>query len=202
MKINLPNQITISRLVLAAVFFALLSRFSIRDPRTWLLDACLILFLVAALTDWLDGYLARKRNQVTSLGRMLDPFVDKVLVCGAFVLFIGPGFVDGELHNVTAVAPWMVVIIIARELLVTGLRGFSESRGLAFGADAFGKAKTVIQMSTAVWILFFVAHCDLSDRGSTPAVMAMVLIWLSVAVTAISGLNYLYKARHILMDEN
>lgn len=166
-----------------------------------MLDGCLLLFAVAAVTDWLDGYLARKRNQVTSLGRILDPFVDKVLVCGAFVLFSGPGFVDAELRNITAVAPWMVVIILGRELLVTGLRGFSEARGRAFGADLFGKAKTVVQMITACWIMLYVAHIHSADRAGFIALAeraTTVLVWLSIAVTALSGLNYLYKARDAL----
>ncbi len=196
--INLPNQITMTRLILAVLFFILICQFSIEKPNNRILDVCLIIFIIAGLTDWLDGYLARRTNQVTSLGRMFDPFVDKVLVCGAFVFFAGSDFVDDSGHNVTAVAPWMVVLIIARELLVTGLRGLSESKGQAFAADAFGKAKTVIQMITAGSIMLFVAHGDLSGTGSFLAITSRALLWITVAITAYSGLNYLYKARNVL----
>lgn len=160
MKLNLPNQITMARLILAIVFFVLLGNFNVQHPNTKILDVCLMVFIIAGITDWLDGYLARKTNQVTSLGRILDPFVDKVLVCGAFIFFAGSDFVyqaDHSLasHNVTAVAPWMVVVIVARELLVTVVRGFSESRGQIFGADVLGKVKTITQMITAGWVMLF-----------------------------------------------
>ena len=197
MAINLPNQITIARLFLAILYFVLLGRFTIKDPNTSIMDLCLILFIIACLTDWLDGYLARRTNQVTALGRVLDPFVDKVLVCGAFVFFCGADFVDGAGRNVTAVAPWMVVVIIARELLVTGLRGLSESQGRPFGADAFGKAKTVIQMITTSCIMLHVAHGDRTNPESFTAVGADVLLWITIAITTFSGLNYLYKARKV-----
>ncbi len=141
MRINLPNQITIARLFLSIVFMALLAQYEYADTRSRLLDWCAAIFIVAALTDWLDGYLARRSNQVTALGRVLDPFVDKILVCGAFMLFIGSGFVNHDGVNVTGVAPWMVIVIVGRELLVSGLRGFSESRGQSFGASMHGKAK-------------------------------------------------------------
>ena len=133
--INLPNQITLARLGLAIVFFVLLSQYSQITHNTLLLDIAAAIFIVAAVTDILDGYLARKWGQVTALGRVLDPLVDKVLVCGAFILFVGPGFVDSDGQNVTAVRSWMVVVIVGRELLVTGLRGFSESIGKSFGAS-------------------------------------------------------------------
>ncbi|HRX87596.1 MAG TPA: CDP-alcohol phosphatidyltransferase family protein, partial [Phycisphaerae bacterium] len=112
MKINLPNQITLARLVLAVVFFVLLARFDIRQPNMLLLDVCTVLFIVAALTDWLDGYLARKHNQVTAMGRVLDPFVDKVLVCGTFVFLAGASFRNIDGYQVTGLQPWMAVLIL------------------------------------------------------------------------------------------
>ncbi len=199
---NLPNQITIARLILAVLFFILISRFNVRDPDPWILDVCLIIFIAACLTDWLDGYLARRNNQVTALGRVLDPFVDKVLVCGAFVFFAGAGFVDSVGHNVTAVAPWMVVVIVGRELLVTGLRGFSEAQGRPFGADLLGKIKTITQMITASVIMLCVAHASPEETGSLLAGAGVVLLWLTVATTSYSGLNYLYKARAVLLDRH
>ncbi len=199
---NLPNQITVARLILAVLFFILISRFNVRDPNPRILDVCLIIFVVACLTDWLDGYLARRTNQVTALGRVLDPFVDKVLVCGAFVFFAGSGFVDSDGHNVTAVAPWMVVVIVGRELLVTGLRGFSEAQGRPFAADVFGKIKTITQMITASVIMLLVAHAPSGETRSLLVGGGEVLLWLTIAITSYSGLNYLYKARAVLLDRH
>ncbi|MHC4235957.1 MAG: CDP-alcohol phosphatidyltransferase family protein, partial [Planctomycetota bacterium] len=180
MRINLPNQITMGRLVLAAVvFFILLAGYDQKSPRPLCLDVCFGIFVVAALTDALDGYLARKQDQVTSLGRVLDPFVDKVLICGAFVFFASQGFVDGNHVNVTGVKAWMVVVILGRELLVTELRGSTESRGEPYGALAFGKLKMIMQSVTAAVILFAVAHSD-TIFGSRPfVVLKTVLIWLT-----------------------
>ncbi len=199
---NLPNHITLARLILAVLFFILISRFNIRDPDPGILDICLTLFIVACLTDWLDGYLARRNNEVTALGRVLDPFVDKVLVCGAFVFFAGAGFVDSAGRNVTAVAPWMVVVIVGRELLVTGLRGFSEAQGRPFAADVFGKIKTITQMVTASVIMLCVAHAPPDETRSFFAGAGEVLLWLTIATTSYSGLNYLYKARAVLLDRD
>src|SRR5262245_52723785 len=125
---NIPNQITIGRLFLAVVFCVLLAQYSATQHATrgWMLEWCFWIFIVAAVSDIVDGYLARLQNQVTSFGRVLDPFVDKVLVGGAFILLSGPNFVGADGRSVTGVAPWMVVLIIGRELLVTSLRGVSE----------------------------------------------------------------------------
>jgi CDP-diacylglycerol--glycerol-3-phosphate 3-phosphatidyltransferase len=201
MTINLPNQITIFRLLLAILFFVLLGQYSHGVSSASLLDGCAILFVVAASTDALDGYLARRRNQVTSLGRVLDPFVDKVLVCGAFVFFCGPGFVvydSPHRPNVTDVQVWMVVLILGRELLVTGLRGFSESRGDPFAASLAGKAKMITQSVTVPVVLVFVAH----SHGALGRVLWIKtgFVWLTVTVTTVSLLVYLVRAKHILAE--
>ena len=193
--LNLPNQITISRLLIAAVFFSLLACFNVREPNVLLMNICFVLHVLAAGTDWLDGYLARKRNEVTSLGRILDPFVDKVLVCGAFVFFAGRGFVDVDGVSTTSVEAWMVVIIIGRELLVTGLRGYAESKGLEFGADTLGKIKTIIQLITAGDIMLNAVYHDVPYLGPLFGFAQVVLVWGSVIITAWSGINYVLKAR-------
>jgi len=202
MKINVPNQITIGRLVLAVIFFALISRYDhgLERRPVWLLDVCLSIFVVAAITDVVDGYLARRQNQITSLGRILDPFVDKVLVCGTFAFFAGGGFVDPSGHNVTRVQMWMVVLILGRELLVTGLRGFSEAQGTSFGATLYGKAKMVLQAVTAAVILFSVAHPDLILSRENHEQVRLVMVWATVLVTALSILAYLWKAKTILSE--
>jgi CDP-diacylglycerol--glycerol-3-phosphate 3-phosphatidyltransferase len=115
------------------------------------------------------------------------------------VFFAGAGFVDSAGHNVTAVAPWMVVVIIGRELLVTGLRGYSEAQGRPFGADVLGKIKTITQMITASVIMLCVAHDPPGETRSLLAGAGGVLLWLTIVTTSCSGLNYLYKARKMLL---
>jgi len=196
--LNLPNQITLARLVLAIVFFVLLSQYSQRDPKAWMLDLATVLFVVAAATDYVDGYLARKWKMVTALGRVLDPLVDKLLVCGAFILFVGPEFVDAQGRNVTEVQGWMVVVIVGRELLVTGLRGFNESIGRAFGASLHGKVKMWIQSIAAPAILLLVAHGEQWFTGATASAIKVTIVWVTVLVTALSLFQYLARSRHIL----
>ena len=200
MGINLPNQITIGRLLLAGVFFTLLTWYDHAQPNTGLLDACLVIFIIAALSDILDGYLARRQDQVTSLGRVLDPFVDKVLVCGAFVLFAGPAFADPVTGQpATAVAPWMVVLIIGRELLVSSLRGFTESQGQPYAASPSGKAKMVVQSITVPVLLGMVAHPQWFGEPTTGWIK-LGFIWLTVVVTVASMSSYLLRSKHILQE--
>lgn len=199
MKINLPNQITLARLLLAIVFFIVLAQYSHRDAQPRLLAVGLALFLVAAATDYLDGYYARKHNQVTALGRVLDPFVDKVLVCGAFVFFAGPAFCADGGRNITGLEPWMVVVILGRELLVTALRGVSESQGVAFGAEFVGKAKMWIQSISVAVILLVAATSGTQVLADAP-VISRTFAWLTVLVTGASLVTYLLKAKAILTE--
>ena len=198
--LNLPNRITVARLGLAVVFFVLLSQYSQRSPKPWMLDAAAVMFIVAAATDIVDGYIARKRGLVTSLGRVLDPLVDKMLVCGAFILFVGPGFVDAAGHNVTEVSGWMVVVIVGRELLVTGLRGFNESVGRPLGASIHGKLKMWMQSVAVPVLLFVIAHEDRWLSASTAIRIKTTLVWVTVAVTALSAIHYLLRSRYILEE--
>ena len=199
MRVNLPNQLTLLRLVLAVVFFAILGGYSQRQPQVWRLDVSLAIFIVAGITDYLDGYFARKQNQITALGRILDPVVDKVLVCGGFIFLAGPAFCTADGVNITGLKGWMVVVIFGRELLVTGLRGFSESRGVQFGAEFVGKAKMWVQSVTIGVLLLAVGH-----RGVGPApnidLTQQVFVWLTVAITVASLVTYLIKARVILSE--
>jgi CDP-diacylglycerol--glycerol-3-phosphate 3-phosphatidyltransferase len=202
-RVNLPNQITILRLVLAIVFFVCLAQFEgrVANPRLWLLDVSAALFIVAGLTDILDGYLARKYKQVTSFGRIIDPFVDKILVIGAYAFLAGDGFVGPRGYNISGVTDWMVIIILGRELLVTSLRGVSEASGKAFGANVYGKAKMLLQVVTVCWVLFALAHPVRSDStllwrflvGCKP-----VLLYLTVFATVLSMIPYLWSARGVL----
>src|SRR5438477_3960156 len=115
---NLPNQLTAARFVLALILFVLI------EYTLWI--ACIVVFALAAVTDWLDGYLARRQGLTSALGRVYDPLVDKVLMCGAFIFLLPQGSREGWL------APWMVTVVVARELLITGLRNFLETLGVQF----------------------------------------------------------------------
>lgn len=179
---RLPNQLTGARVALALVFFGVLAPFEFGSA-TWRGDALLPLlgaglFIVAAVTDAMDGYLARKWGVVSVFGRVMDPFADKILVLGAFVMLAGPGFVDvsrvsqheelaldaitvgiatARPPTVSGVTSWMVVLILGRELLVTSLRGLVESRGGDFSATTSGKLKMILQCVAAPAILLLVA---------------------------------------------
>lgn len=201
MRMNLPNQITVGRFVLSLVFIVLMARFDHRalPGCQWMLDWAFWIFIVAAVSDILDGYLARKYNQVTSFGRILDPFVDKILVGGAFVLFLGTGFVDQAGHNVTDLAAWMVVVIIARELLVTGLRSFSEAGGTPYAANWWGKIKMVVQSFAIGYII--------QTIGALSHVAWLVqlrpyILWITVIVTVGSVISYLAASRVALSEQS
>ncbi len=172
---NLPNRLTLLRLLLAIVFFIFLSY------RYY--NVALGAFLFAWLTDWLDGYLARKKGLLTDFGRIADPFVDKIIVCGGFILLIQ--------HGQNIIPPWMVVVIVAREFLVNSLRSFSESRGIEFGATIWGKAKMFVQSLTISLILLFFAylnHLVVIKQG------IIIMIWLTLIITLVSGIKYMVKA--------
>ncbi|MBI4579717.1 MAG: CDP-diacylglycerol--glycerol-3-phosphate 3-phosphatidyltransferase [Planctomycetes bacterium] len=197
MRINLPNQITLARLAMAVVCFACLAQYEARAgrPGAWLLDLSAVLFTIAGLTDIVDGYLARKQNQVTSFGRVIDPFVDKILVLGAYIFLAGDGFLDAGGRRTSDVAGWMVVVILGRELLVTSLRGVTEAAGQSFAANAYGKAKMFLQSVTVVWVMLTVAH----PQGlATCAAIRPVLVYVMVAITFLSVIPYLRMARGVL----
>jgi CDP-diacylglycerol--glycerol-3-phosphate 3-phosphatidyltransferase len=198
MRVNLPNQITLARLGLAVVFFALLSTYSAArfESNRWLLTLCFWIFLIAALGDILDGLLARALRQVTSLGRILDPVVDKIMVCGAFVFFASGAFVDPVSQtNITGVAPWMVVVILLRELLVSALRSFSEAGGQAFPATWVGKLKMFVQSATVCVILG-----QLAWLGPGWSWLRIVCVWLTVVVSAASVVAYVRRAAPLLFS--
>lgn len=201
---SIPNLITASRLVLAAVFFTMLSFYQFEgrgDP--WLLNSAFLVYLVALFTDFLDGYLARKWKVESAFGRVVDPFVDKVLVLGSFIFFAGKNFIipDSDsiaphsrmvVKTITGVVPAMVVILLARELLVTSLRSFSERGGADFGAAFSGKLKMVVQSVTILVILVYVNyHSSFGGFDAYARVFRDLCIWVTVAVTVISGVLYL-----------
>ncbi len=199
---SLPNQITIARLVLAAILFVILhligwaerpesaaSPFAaeVLGRRSLLLNLGAAIFLLAAISDILDGQIARRWNLTTDFGRIADPFADKVVVSGAF-LFLVPIAGSG-------VSAWMVAVIVARESLVDGIRGFAESKGLAFPASVWGKAKMVAQSTTVTWILLRMANFPTSELVH---VVIDVAIGVTIFATLFSGLLYVFQARKLL----
>jgi CDP-diacylglycerol--glycerol-3-phosphate 3-phosphatidyltransferase len=180
---NVPNQITAARLVLALVDFVLtpLGHYA----------AALVVFLLAASTDWVDGYWARRYGQVTKLGRVCDPFVDKIIICGMFIFLAGvPG---------SGIQAWMAVLVVARELLVTTLRTFIEQSGGDFSAKSSGKWKMFFQCVAVVASLLTLACGGLS----APAGLLWGL-WISVGVAVLStiqsGIAYVAAAGKALLD--
>ena len=183
---NLPNQITASRLVIAvALFFCLHVDYY---------AVSLILFLLAALTDWVDGYLARQMGQITQLGRILDPFADKFVICGTFIFL--------SAVPSSRIAPWMAVVLVGREMLVTALRSFLEQKGKDFSANIPGKLKMVFQCLAAVASLILVWMTQSGYMGLTLASwlphLVTITVWLAVLSTLYSGGVYILAAARLL----
>lgn len=193
MPLNLPNQITLARLVLACAFFALLTfapAAHLEGARAWL-TAAFCIFLVAVVSDAIDGHVARMLDQVSTFGRIVDPVVDKVLICGAFAFLAGPKFHTPDGTSLSGVAPWVVVLILGRELLISAFRAQSEAAGRDFSAVWSGKIKMIVQSATVGVIVgrlaFFPEHTWLGQ-------ISTALIWLTVAVTIWSLFTYVRRA--------
>jgi CDP-diacylglycerol--glycerol-3-phosphate 3-phosphatidyltransferase len=212
---HVPNLLTGLRLVLALVFFCMLAYFQYegRGDPTFLWVA-FIIYLVALITDFLDGFLARRWKVEGAFGRIVDPFVDKILVLGSFAFFAGKNFiiqheiikgVQWRVDTISGVAPGIVVILLARELLVTSLRGQSEGEGKNFGAAFSGKLKMVVQSVTILVILVYVNYRKaLADLGylDHATYFRNFCIWATVAITVVSGLLYIQRAVALFRDSN
>jgi CDP-diacylglycerol--glycerol-3-phosphate 3-phosphatidyltransferase len=202
---NLPNTITLLRLVFAAAFFGSLNAYRYPDENIGWARLAVVFFLAAACTDALDGYLARKWQVISRFGRIMDPFCDKVLILGAFVYLAGPRFVVPELVEerqsltmATGVYPWMVVVILARELLVTSIRGVVEASGSGFMTQAAGKAKMILQ-SICIPIVLVLVIEFLPGENDWARWLCYALIYLTIIVTVWSGLPYLGELRRMMM---
>jgi CDP-diacylglycerol---glycerol-3-phosphate 3-phosphatidyltransferase len=185
---NVPNQLTTARLILSIALFVLIelgTRWS--SPGYYL--AAMVVFIIAAGTDWLDGYWARKYGQVTMLGRILDPFVDKVIICGTFIYLAAL-----PLSGLTA---WMAVVVVARELLVTALRSFLEGEGIDFSAVMSGKLKMVAQCLAAGWSLYRLSY-GADAAPDWVATGLVIVVWSAVAMTVYSGVEYVFAAIRLL----
>lgn len=193
--LNVPNSVTISRLILAVILFGLMSAGSY--------TAALVTFIVAASTDWVDGYWARKYGQVTQLGRILDPFADKMIICGTFIyLAAGPQLLDGS--PASGVAAWMATLILARELAVTALRSFIETNGGDFSAKWAGKWKMVFQCLAAGFSIGKLQWFDPTARAFGPDLPTWVesgltvTLWVALILTIYSGLEYIWVSVKVL----
>jgi CDP-diacylglycerol---glycerol-3-phosphate 3-phosphatidyltransferase len=199
---NVPNVLTVARLILSVFCFICLAL-------NWYMPS-LILFAIAAGTDWVDGFYARRYGQITKLGRILDPFADKIIICGTFTFLaaVPPNqYATNILDRSTSeVWAWMAVIVIARELLVTLLRSFFEEQGTDFSAKWSGKWKMVLQCGVVVWSLWrlwyyqFDAHnMKWTIEPSAPSTWPLrLLVWAAVALTIYSGWVYVQRAIDLL----
>ncbi len=200
---NLANKLTVGRLVMAGIFFAcmMLGETPQHWPDGWqlsrqlLLNIAFVLFIVAGLTDVLDGWVARTFDMTSDFGRIADPFCDKVMTCGALIFLATIPVWPGKPE--VFIPAWVVVLVVAREFLVNGLRGFIEARGHEFGALIAGKFKMFTQCFAIGSALYVTAN--LSD---TPWALTLtrVSVWVMLATTLLSGWVYLREGRKILLE--
>lgn len=192
---NLPNQLTVSRLVLTVIFVATTAL-----PWAYAFTVGLFLFSVASITDWLDGKIARERNLVTAFGQLMDPLADKILMAAAFITLMEKDLMPG----------WLVIAILAREFLVTGLRLVAGARGAVLAADKLGKQKTIWQIVTACYLLVYLASREEPLAWVRPLfdwpslgfqILHPLLLGLTLATTLYSGFAYFWKNRAMVMQE-
>jgi phosphatidylglycerophosphate synthase len=210
---NLPNKLTTSRLLLTVAFlWAMFSRNSYNDT------LALIFFGLAGITDFLDGKIARERNLITNFGTLMDPLADKIMTCSAFI-----ALVERHMHNLMTgdlpvvfqlgsrpiyakVEAWMVIIIVARELGITGLRLLAASKNVVLAAERYGKHKTISQIAAILALLVMDAYGEwwpwLHDLFSpwTP-MFALLALWLTMLLTATSGVVYLWRNRSLYLQD-
>lgn len=174
---NLPNKLTILRMIMVP-FFVLFMLVPIGGAANkWI---ALAIFVVASLTDTLDGYIARRDNLITDFGKFMDPLADKLLVCSALICFV-------ELGDLPA---WMVIVIIAREFIISGFRLVASDNGIVIAASKTGKLKTVSQMVMVVLVI--------ADLGGFFSILEQIFIWLALILTVVSLIEYILKNKNVL----
>lgn len=174
---NLPNKLTMFRVILIP-FFVLFMLVDITSADKWI---ALAIFIIASLTDLLDGKIARKYDLVTNFGKFMDPLADKLLVCSALICLV-------ELAKIPA---WMVIIIIAREFIISGFRLIAADNGVVIAASYWGKFKTTFQM---------VMICLLIADIAAISVVTDVIVWIALVLTVISLIDYLVKNKDVMKD--
>ena len=199
-KFTLPNVLTISRVPMMFVIVALMY-----SDWQWAATWAFWLFIAAALTDWLDGLLARQANQVSSFGRFMDAVIDKVMVIGLMIALVNGGYFEG--YRITAML--LLLLIIAREFTISGLRMAAATRGLVVEADAGGKVKTFVQLNAIGWLLgarMFARDFSEMFTGSEDPMVRVVhwgglgLYVLSAVLTVTSGISYFRRHGHVVKD--
>jgi len=190
---NLPNRLTITRFFLTLGFVA-----SISVQWSYGNTVALVLFVVGSITDYADGYIARRDGLVTNFGKLMDPLVDKIMITGAFICLVPP----------PCIPAWAVVIIISREFLITGLRLLAASQGIVLPAEALGKHKTGWQIATVIFFLTILAAREFNGVGLSSAFLDKVqfglgspLIGIALGLTLYSGIGYLWKNRQLLKTQ-
>ena len=174
---NTPNKLTVARMILVPFLVLFMLTGWGGDANRYI---SLAIFVVDSVTDWFDGKLARKYNLVTNFGKFMDPLADKLLVCSAMICFI-------ELDKLPA---WIVIIIIGREFIISGFRLIAAENGIVIAANYWGKFKTVSQMIMIILLLI--------DLGGVFDILEQVFIWLSVALTIISLITYIWQNKSVL----
>ncbi|MBM3880060.1 MAG: CDP-diacylglycerol--glycerol-3-phosphate 3-phosphatidyltransferase [Verrucomicrobia bacterium] len=196
---NLPNKLTVSRLLLTVVFlWVVFAEFPLNDT------VALVVFCVAGITDFLDGTIARRRGLSTNFGILMDPLADKILICSAFIALVGRGGLDPA--PAVVVHAWMAVVIVARELAITGLRLLAASKTVVLAAEGYGKHKTISQITAVIALLVM----DAAGEWWTGLqglllwwvpTFAQVALWVAVALTVISGGLYLWHNRTLYLRD-
>ena len=176
---NLPNKLTVMRVIMIPFF--VISLLAFHGEVRLLRNLAAAIFIVASLTDMLDGKIARKYNLVTNFGKFMDPLADKLLVCSALICLI-------ELGQLPA---WMVIIIVSREFIISGFRLIASDNGIVIAASYWGKFKTVFQMAMIIVLIA-------AFEGSVFAVVEQILIWVSLILTIVSLVDYIRKNKEVL----
>lgn len=176
---NLPNKLTLLRIGLIPIF--VISYYLLPPTSLW----PMVIFILASVTDFFDGSIARKQHLVTTFGKFMDPLADKLLTQAAFILLVDRGLLAG----------WVVLVILARELMITAFRSLAASRGRTIAASSWGKAKTVSQMITLIYFLIMPA---VAGWWSAPAFVSKLLIGVTLFLTLLSGFDYIWKNQAVL----
>lgn len=191
---NLPNKLTLARLVLTGVFVI-----CFYAPWPNAIAIALVIFILASITDYLDGHLARSRNLVTNFGKLFDPLADKILITAAFIMLVEEDYLP----------PWAAIIILAREFFVTGIRQIAANHGVVLAAEKLGKHKMVWQIITVVYFMLAASIEEPAMRWMTPAFgenylghhfVAGFIIYFTTLLTLVSGFSYFWKNRELFND--
>ena len=218
---NLPNRLTLSRFLITIIFVVVVLWDAVPYNTSW----AALLFFIGGMTDIADGIIARRRNLRTDFGALMDPLADKILVCAGFILLVGtkmnPETQLGSYHLPEALAApgtnllmpaWMVIIIVARELAITGLRLLAANKQVVLPAENIGKGKTVFQVTSIISMLILISYPGWGESwvkffgwqiGGWPWSIwfTFLVIWGAVSLTVISGAHYLWRNRDLYMKD-